>query len=38
MRVGGWVRGQSRKVGSRRKPEAIWKAKLEGWHSAKVGG
>ena len=38
MRVGGWVRGQSWKVGSRRKPEAIWKAKLEGWHSAKVGG
>ena len=38
MRVGGWVRGQSRKVGSRRKLEAIWKAKLEGWHSAKVGG
>ena len=27
MRVGGWVRGQSWKVGSRRKPEAIWKAK-----------
>ena len=38
MRVGGWVRGQSWKVGSRRKPEAIWKAKLEGWHPAKVGG
>jgi hypothetical protein len=38
MRVGGWVRGQSWKVGSRRKPEVIWKAKLEGWQPAKVGG
>jgi hypothetical protein len=38
MRVGGWVRRQSRKVGSRRKPDAIWKAKLEGWQPAKVGG
>jgi hypothetical protein len=36
MRVGGWVRGQSRKVGTWRKPEAIWKAKPEGWHSAQA--
>jgi len=38
MRVGGWVRRQSRKVGSRRKSKVSWKAKLEGWQPAKVGG
>ena len=38
MRVGGWVRRQNWKVGNRRKPEAIWKVKLEGWLKARAGG